>query len=331
MKKNNLVEVAGHTVERIDYRGNPVITFRMVDELHDRPEGTARKNFNRNQDRFIQNEDFFNVPFDEWKEFSDVRLTDISKNHRPKIFLTQSGYLLLVKTFTDDRAWRVQRALIKSYFTVKQMSLDEQMWNGLAGDPAGVRDLRLSMKEQRRFHETARAEAERIIKGRGSIDALSHTPLIQVAVKSMVENDPRTKVGRIPPGVQGAPAGAVALVQCLDVLASEYMAAPAAFWREYGLQIEPSYDGAGELDGISFTAFARDLYAALLRLSKHLGTPMPFNGVRALGAKKNYHHAAFHAARWRFKLKAKRIHGTYMHTFSKRLPVPGPCGKEVIP
>ncbi|WP_207682090.1 hypothetical protein [Desulfonema magnum] len=40
----------------------------MTDELHGRPESTARKAFHRHIDQFIEHEDFFNVPYDEWSQ-----------------------------------------------------------------------------------------------------------------------------------------------------------------------------------------------------------------------------------------------------------------------
>ena len=33
------------------------------------------------------------------------------------ILVTESGYFMLVKSFTDDLAWDVQRQLVKRYFT----------------------------------------------------------------------------------------------------------------------------------------------------------------------------------------------------------------------
>ncbi len=35
---------------------------------------------------------------------------------REPILLTEQGYLLLVKSFHDDLAWRVQRELVAGYF-----------------------------------------------------------------------------------------------------------------------------------------------------------------------------------------------------------------------
>jgi hypothetical protein len=44
-----------HDVEipLILYRGQPVLTLTLMDKVHGRPEGTARKRFHDNRERFI--------------------------------------------------------------------------------------------------------------------------------------------------------------------------------------------------------------------------------------------------------------------------------------
>ena len=49
------------------YQGQRVITFKDVDTLHQRPDGTARRNFNTNRRRFIEGEDFFKITADEFR------------------------------------------------------------------------------------------------------------------------------------------------------------------------------------------------------------------------------------------------------------------------
>ena len=96
-----------------EYHGERVITFKDMDTLHQRPEGTARRNFNANRGRFIEGEDFFIVkPAD--IQMDEIRTSEI--NNRGTVLLTKMGYLMLVKSFTDDLAWTVQRQLVKSYF-----------------------------------------------------------------------------------------------------------------------------------------------------------------------------------------------------------------------
>ncbi len=119
----NHVIINGNSVEKIEYKGQPVITLNMIDELHERPDGTARRNFNQNKSRLVDHEDYFEVAYEEWKQFLTVRNSDGQKGGRRGyiIFLTQSGYLMLVKSFNDDLAWQVQRELVKRYFVVERI------------------------------------------------------------------------------------------------------------------------------------------------------------------------------------------------------------------
>jgi len=118
-----IVEIEGRRVERIEYRSHPVVTLRMIDELHERPDGTARKSFNRHKDRLVLNEDFFDVPYKEWSQIIAVPERDggDTGQRNNMIFLTESGYLMIVKPFGDDLAWKIQRALVRNYFAAKEM------------------------------------------------------------------------------------------------------------------------------------------------------------------------------------------------------------------
>ncbi len=110
-----------------EYKGQRVVTFRDIDTVHNRPEGTARKRFNDNKKHFIEGEDYFKVCS---SEIRTNKIMDISpKIQRDIILLTESGYLMLVKSFTDELAWNVQRQLVKTYFKVQEIknSYDESI------------------------------------------------------------------------------------------------------------------------------------------------------------------------------------------------------------
>lgn len=111
----------GHTTEipLVFYRNQPVITFAMIDRVHGRPEGTARKRFNDNKERFIEQEDFYRLTFQEVESVSEFRTAGILPNSQGLTLITETGYLMLVKSFTDDLAWQIQRQLVKAYFRAK--------------------------------------------------------------------------------------------------------------------------------------------------------------------------------------------------------------------
>ncbi len=70
--------------------------------------------------RFVQGEDFFELTADEIHRQSLKHV--FAARTAKAMLLTESGYLMLVKSFTDDLAWQVQRELIKSYFRAQPTS-----------------------------------------------------------------------------------------------------------------------------------------------------------------------------------------------------------------
>lgn len=98
----------------IEFNGHRVITLAMMDRAHQRPEGTAGRNFRQHRAKLAQSSDFFDLTADE------IRRQSLASVFPPRtssgIILTESGYLLLVKSFTDDMAWQVQRELVNGYF-----------------------------------------------------------------------------------------------------------------------------------------------------------------------------------------------------------------------
>ena len=112
----NLVGINNVAIGIKEYEGKRVITFKDIDRVHGRPDGTASNAFNRNKKRFIEGEDYFMI----------MRNTPMSVswtlNIPPKglTLITESGYLMISKVFDDDIAWDVQRKLVNGYFRVKE-------------------------------------------------------------------------------------------------------------------------------------------------------------------------------------------------------------------
>ena len=98
-----------------EYQGQKVVTLKEIDAVHNRPEGTARKRFNDNKKHFIEDEDYFTV-----NQPSEIRTLGLERPQggtpESVTLVTESGYLMLVKSFNDDLAWTVQRQLVNTYF-----------------------------------------------------------------------------------------------------------------------------------------------------------------------------------------------------------------------
>lgn len=112
-----------------EYDGQRVVTLKDIDTVHSRPRGTARRNFNTNKNRLINGSDYIvRNSYEAQNEF-DIKAPN------GLILITETGYLMLVKSFTDDLAWTVQRELVNSYFRQQQPVPNEpvyfdKFWNG---------------------------------------------------------------------------------------------------------------------------------------------------------------------------------------------------------
>lgn len=106
------------------YNGQRVVTLEDIDNVHNRIDGTARKRFNDNKKHLVENEDYFLVSRKDLRPLFGLN-SDKPLRGNPNIkipLLTESGYLLLVKSFTDDLAWEVQRKLVNTYFKLQELS-----------------------------------------------------------------------------------------------------------------------------------------------------------------------------------------------------------------
>lgn len=112
---NELTKINNQEITLKEYNGQRVVTFKDIDQVHQRPEGTASRNFRKNQERFLNGVDYYKITPNEFRQ----AIGNMDSRQQNNITLiTESGYLMLVKSFTDDLAWKVQRDLVNNYFRV---------------------------------------------------------------------------------------------------------------------------------------------------------------------------------------------------------------------
>lgn len=87
----NEIVINNTNVSVKEYRGQRVLTFKDIDTAHGRPDGTSRRNFNKNKAHFIECEDWYKI------QPNEIRAVGISSPNGG-IVLTESGYLMLVKS-----------------------------------------------------------------------------------------------------------------------------------------------------------------------------------------------------------------------------------------
>ena len=115
-----LVKINNNDVIVKEFQGQRVVTAWDIAKVHNRDVGEINKIFNRNKDKFILNEDYFILKIKEFFERFKTIQDFIPNNVKEIVLFTESGYLMLVKTFTDNLSWNVQRELIKGYFIAKE-------------------------------------------------------------------------------------------------------------------------------------------------------------------------------------------------------------------
>lgn len=113
---NQIVKINNADLLVKEFNGQRVVTFKDIDVLHERVDGTAKSNFYENKKHFIENEDYFIITKSLKYEIPTLEIPN-----RGITVLTESGYLMLVKSLQDDLAWKVQRELVNNYFRAKQI------------------------------------------------------------------------------------------------------------------------------------------------------------------------------------------------------------------
>lgn len=118
----NFITVQNSRLPLVEYKGQRVVTFEMVDNVHQRPAGTARASFNRNRQHFIEGIDYIRVSPDDYRAITHSVYVKHTRKKSAKMvtefvtLLFESGYLMLVKSFRDGLAWQLQRLLVNVYF-----------------------------------------------------------------------------------------------------------------------------------------------------------------------------------------------------------------------
>lgn len=111
------IEVLGRNVAKVEYKGMRVVTLRQIDEAHERPDGTAKRQFNANRHRFEENLDFFDLTSDEIRTMSSNGVFP-DRTARGRLF-TERGYGKIVKGWNDDLSWQLHDAMQDAYFTIR--------------------------------------------------------------------------------------------------------------------------------------------------------------------------------------------------------------------
>ena len=171
--ENKLVKINNVELGIKEYKKERVITAWDIGKVHNRDVGEINKIFNRNKDKFILNEDYFILKIKDFSERFKTIQDFIPNNVKEIVLFTESGYLRLVKTFTDDLSWDIQRQLVKGYFKLKELksSVDKDKRLEIMEKNANVRMAKMlksliPFSKSERYKEILVSEATKVLTGR---------------------------------------------------------------------------------------------------------------------------------------------------------------------
>jgi hypothetical protein len=110
--KNDLVMINGSSLPVREYAGKRVVTSADIAFVHKVAKPTINQNFHNNRKHFVVGIDYYHLR-------GRNAIKNFGSASKPATILnvfTESGYLMLVKSLTDDLSWQVQRELVNRYF-----------------------------------------------------------------------------------------------------------------------------------------------------------------------------------------------------------------------
>ena len=124
---NEVITIENTEMQIREYNGQRVVTLKDIDIVHGKKSDTAKKSFQKHKQHFILGTDYFEMTRKEFGErYSPNEKVAGNPNLKTYLF-TESGYLMIVKVFTDELAWNVQRQLVNAYFRAKEEQSPEQI------------------------------------------------------------------------------------------------------------------------------------------------------------------------------------------------------------
>lgn len=109
---NAVIKVESQDLNVVEYQGKRVVTLAMIDSVHQRPEGTAKRNFTENRHRFIDGEDFYLIDYSKKNEFHQfgieipargmVMLTESHLIRQPENILKLFAYTSIFEFGVDE-------------------------------------------------------------------------------------------------------------------------------------------------------------------------------------------------------------------------------------
>ncbi|EDA0235416.1 ORF6N domain-containing protein [Salmonella enterica] len=117
--KTEITPVAARDLQRIEYRGQRVVTTEQLAAGYGASVKNIQDNFLNNRRRFIEGKHFFRVEGDELRELKNRPeiIGLVGKNARSLTLWTERGAANHAKMLETDQAWNYHEDLVEFYFT----------------------------------------------------------------------------------------------------------------------------------------------------------------------------------------------------------------------
>lgn len=171
----NAIQVNEQEILIKDYNGQRVVTLWNIANLHNTTVKHMRMTFERTKKHMIENEDYFLV---EKEDNFVVTICDQEKLNKNAInrskdipIFTESGYLMITKSLTDDLSWKVQRQLVNCYFKVREV-VKEAVENEIKPELVSLADVNKTIELLSSMYDSMKVPNEDKLK---TIKALLET------------------------------------------------------------------------------------------------------------------------------------------------------------
>ncbi|EJJ4276309.1 ORF6N domain-containing protein, partial [Salmonella enterica] len=123
-KKTELAMVSARDLQRIEYRGQRVVTTEQLAAGYGASVKNIQDNFLNNRQRFIEGKHFFRVEGDELRELKNRPeiIGLVGKNARSLTLWTERGAANHAKMLETDQAWNYFNDLTEFYFSYREVT-----------------------------------------------------------------------------------------------------------------------------------------------------------------------------------------------------------------
>lgn len=109
-------------IQVIEREGMRVLTTSQVSNSFGIESKILLRNFQRNNERFIEGEHYFALNGDALKEFKAGRQNDDTLKFASSLYLwSEQGAWMLAKSINNDKAWQAYELLVKNYYKVTSL------------------------------------------------------------------------------------------------------------------------------------------------------------------------------------------------------------------